>query len=183
MNARTRALAASVSVIVGALVATPAQAQLDPIFRTRFGGSLGVSAPITGIGAEKEGGTYFEGQIGVGDDPVVVGLVIGYTTFGGVPMDEEIADATQFELRSDWCPTAPASLAPVYQVGLGLYRLVRPGETSDFRFGMRGGLGVRWAPDWHTHLSLIVAYHFVPDLYAHTRQWVTVGVELMRWTD
>lgn len=173
-----------VTVLFLLALAPPSRAQVvDQIFRTRLGGALAFSAPLTGIGAEKDNGSNAEIQIGVGDDPLIVGLVIGYTTFGGIPLQDEIAKASSFELRTDWNPSAPTEFGPTIQIGVALYILQRPDVENDLRFGIRTGLGYRWAPWWHTQFALVGAYNFVPDVHAHTRQWATLGLEVMQWSD
>jgi len=171
-------------IVLGVVLAVPAQAQIEPTFRTRYGIAVGGAFPIDARDIENDPGVAIEGQIGVGDDPVVVSLAFGYTSFSGPPLDTGAAVATQFELRTDWCPTAPAVWSPIYQVGVGVYRFDRPmEENEDLRFGARLGLGLRWAPAWHTCSALVVAYNFAPDLSARTRHWATIGVELLRWSE
>ncbi len=173
-----------IAIALGVAAARPADAQLEPVFRTRFGIALAGALPIDTEGTEGEPGGTLEFQIGVGDDPVVVSLAFGYSTFGGAPFQEGVAAVNQFELRSDWCPTAPDVWAATYQVGVGIYRMDRYNEPNeDLRFGMRAGVGLRWSPSWQTSVALVTAYNYAPDLKARTRQWITVGVELLRWSD
>ena len=179
-----RCFAVSALVLSAVLCAAPAFAQIEPTFRTRFGIAVGGGFPIDAAGKEGEPGGVLEAQIGVGDDPLVVSLAFGYSTFGGVPLEEGVAVVNQFEMRTDWCPTAPEEWALVYQFGGGVYRMDRYNEPNeDLRFGVRAGLGLRWSPAWHTNIGLITAYNFAPDLEASTRHWVTLGVELLRWSD
>jgi hypothetical protein len=168
-------------IVAFLLLAVPALAHAQS-YRTRLGFGGGANIPLASEGYYSDGGSLWEAHIGVGDDHNVVSIVVGYVSFGGHPFADRLASVTEFELRSDWCPASQARFAPVGQLGLGLYRVVDPQE-GERRLGFRGGVGMRWAPEWHTAVALVASVATVVDRGSPPRAWMGVTLDLQRWME
>ncbi len=168
-----------------ALLATRAHAQ-DPAFRSTVSVAAG---PTVSVGARPpfdDAGSTYIAAISVGDDFSTVGFSLGYSVFGAGPFEDRGASVSQFELRADCIPFAPRTWSPYLRLGGGAYGVDtdRSLNTSTSRsVGIATGVGVRWAPRWHSSLTLVASYHNVPSRGTTTRQWIGLTLELGRWMD
>ena len=180
-----RAAMVVLCIAAGAPFASRAHAQ-DPAFRSTVSVAAG---PTFSVGARPpfdDTGSTYTAAISVGDDFSTVGFSLGYSVFGAGLFEDRGASVSQFELRADYVPFAPRTWSPYLRLGGGAYGVDtdRSLNTSTSRsVGVAAGVGVRWAPRWHSAVTLVASYHNVPARGTTTRQWVGLTLELARWMD
>ena len=172
-------------LVAMALAASHAQAQ-DPVFRSTVSIAAGPTIPVGARHPFDDLGSTYLAAISVGDDFSSVGFALGYSLFGAGPLADRGASVSQFELRADCVPFTPRTWSPYLRLGAGAYNVDLDRSIKDStarRVGIATGFGVRWAPRWHTAVTLVASYHNVPSRGASTRQWAALTFELLRWMD
>ena len=167
------------------LVAPRARAQ-DPVFRSTVSVAAGSTLPVGARPPFDDIGSSYLAAISVGDDFSTIGFALGYSVFGASPLEDRGAGVSQFELRADCAPFSPGTWSPYLRIGGGAYNVDLDRSIKDStsrRVGIATGFGVRWAPRWHTAVTLVASYHNVPSRGASSRQWAALTFELLRWMD
>ncbi len=181
-------LAAGIVLMCGTamvLIAPRARAQ-DPEFRSNVSIAGGPIFPVGARPPFDELGSTYMAAISVGDDFSTVGFALGYSVFGASPLADRGTSVSQFELRADCVPFSPDTWSPYLRLGAGAYNVDLDRSIKDStsrRVGIATGVGVRWAPRWHTAMTLVASYHNVPSRGTSTRQWIGLTLELLRWMD
>lgn len=182
--AGTRAGIAMLCFAAMSLVAPRAHAQ-DPEFRSTVSVAAGPTFPVGARPPFDDPGSTYLAAISVGDDFSTVGFALGYSIFGAGPLEDRGASVSQFELRAD-CVPFRGTWSPYLRLGAGAYNVDLDRSIKDStsrRVGIATGIGVRWAPRWHTAVTLVASYHNVPSRGTSTRQWAGLTLELLRWMD
>lgn len=169
------------------MILTPAVAE-SQIFRGGFGGGSGAILPLNGLeDSFDHSGNSFNANVGIGDDPNVVMINLGFSYFGGQPFDDKGGRSFDFGLRSDWFTHGDRKLSPLVRVGLGVHNLDAD-RTSKVvsavnKTGGELGVGLRWRALWNLDFAIVASGHGIVSRKQEPREWATVTFEFFHWMD